>query len=408
MFKWSSLEFLGMPRRDFLLVFNLLFNAFTWSYMAFMVLAGAPLGASMLSAFDAVFRISAVGAGLSGALLSAKVKRSSLLYFWMILGFFSSFLLTFIYAFSTTHLSLVSILLGISFGFGMPSSLAYLGDLTSVEHRGLVGSIIFLLANLSTFIFAVLFLVLNPVISAIVLTAWRGLSIIGFAMLKTKQESVEVEKKPVSYINVFRQRPFSLYLLPWVMFTLVDAFEKALLQDFFGPEFHRFIITTEPIISVFFIFIGGLFGDRIGRKRIVIYGFVTLGIGYAIMGLAPTERLAWYFYTFVDGAAWGLLLTMFLLTLWGDLSQPGTREKYYAIGSIPFIVRSIIPLPFVAFIASVPVDASFSLASFFLFLAVLPLIYAPETLPEKNIELRRVKGYIEQAKKVKEKYFKKK
>jgi hypothetical protein len=51
--------------------------------------------------------------------------------------------------------------------------------------------------------------------------------------------------------------------------------------------------------------------------------------------------------------------------------------------------------------------AAFSFASFFLFLAVLPLMYAPETLPQKNIEQRQLKGYIEKAKKVSEKYLKK-
>jgi hypothetical protein len=34
-------------------------------------------------------------------------------------------------------------------------------------------------------------------------------------------------------------------------------------------------------------------------------------------------------------------------------------------------------------------------------------MYAPETLPEKKIELRRLKGYIEEAKKVSGKYTKK-
>jgi hypothetical protein len=38
-----------------------------------------------------------------------------------------------------------------------------------------------------------------------------------------------------------------------------------------------------------------------------------------------------------------------------------------------------------------------------LFLAVLPLLYAPETLPEKKIRDKELKSYIEKAKKAKEK-----
>jgi hypothetical protein len=48
--------------------------------------------------------------------------------------------------------------------------------------------------------------------------------------------------------------------------------------------------------------------------------------------------------------------------------------------------------------------AAFSVAAFFLFLAVLPLISAPETLPEKKMELRRLRSFAEEAQKAKEKY----
>jgi len=47
--------------------------------------------------------------------------------------------------------------------------------------------------------------------------------------------------------------------------------------------------------------------------------------------------------------------------------------------------------------------AMLSIASFFLFLAVLPLFYAPETLPEKEIKERELKEYLKKARKIKEK-----
>ena len=42
---------------------------------------------------------------------------------------------------------------------------------------------------------------------------------------------------------------------------------------------------------------------------------------------------------------------------------------------------------------------AFSLAAFFLFVAVLPLWIAPETLPEKKMELRRLRNFADEAKK---------
>jgi hypothetical protein len=53
---------------------------------------------------------------------------------------------------------------------------------------------------------------------------------------------------------------------------------------------------------------------------------------------------------------------------------------------------------------SISVLAVFPLTCLFLFLAVLPLIYAPETLPEKELKERELKQYIGKAKKIKEKY----
>jgi len=80
------------------------------------------------------------------------------------------------------------------------------------------------------------------------------------------------------------------------------------------------------------------------------------------------------------------------------------KEKYYLIGVLPFLISSYIQILFTPYAELIDVSAAFSLASFFLFLAVLPLLYAPETLPERKIKLRQLRKYVEKAKKVKEKH----
>ncbi len=55
-------------------------------------------------------------------------------------------------------------------------------------------------------------------------------------------------------------------------------------------------------------------------------------------------------------------------------------------------------------IARALATTAFSLASFFLFVAVLPLMYANETLSEKRVKEMELKSYLEKAKKVKDKY----
>jgi MFS family permease len=190
------------------------------------------------------------------------------------------------------------------------------------------------------------------------------------------------------------------------MFCLIDRFEQPILKNFFG-DFHFFIVTIGPLIASFSALIAGLLSDEIGRKLVVLCGFATLGIGYGIIGLAPATMISWYFFLIVGSISTGILWVTFWLILWGDLSRSGAGEKYYAIGEAPyfftFIIR-VLPAPQVTMI---PATSAFSLASFFLFLAVLPLLYAPETLPQKKIELRRLRKYVETAKKLEEKYMKK-
>jgi steroid 5-alpha reductase family enzyme len=112
----------------------------------------------------------------------------------------------------------------------------------------------------------------------------------------------------------------------------------------------------------------------------------------------------WIFYTLVDGIAWGAFYTIFLITLWGDLAQGRSSEKYYAIGGLPYLFSNFMRLWLGSYVAdAVTSSAVFSFASIFLFLAVLPLVYAPETLPEKTIKDRELKQYIDKAKKISEK-----
>ena len=154
----------------------------------------------------------------------------------------------------------------------------------------------------------------------------------------------------------------------------------------------------SPLIVSFFALIAGQLSDWIGRKRMVLYGFVALGIAYAIIGIAPGTLFSWYFFITIESISWGIFFVTFILVLWGDLSRSGTREKYYAIGAAPFFLSDIVRLLSAPFITLIPMTSAFSLASIFLFLAVLPLLYAPETLPERKIELRKLRKYVEKAK----------
>ena len=392
----SWLAGLGIPRKQFLLVFALLFNTFTWYYMTLFVIESLP---QHLDAFRAIFYVATIGASFAGAILSEKIRQLRLLYVWMILGAVTSLQLTLTSVATVAHLSVMFTLVGISFGIGMPSCLAYLANNTSVENRGKTSAIVFLLVNLAAFPLALILSAFSVAVNSLLLASWRALGLAAFALMKPSTQEI-APQKPFSVKSVLKDKSFVLYLIPWLMFSVIDTVETALLTDFFGTQYTSLTFTIKPVIASFSMLVGGLLSDRIGRKRVIMYGFVSLGIAYAIIGTAPMLPLAWNIYLVIDAIAAGILWIIFIMILWGDLSTQQSREKYYVIGSIPFLATAAIPLSMIPLSSFLQANTAFSIASFFLFLAVLPLMYAPETLPQKKMELRRLRGYVEQAKKL--------
>ena len=406
----KTLGNLGIGRRDFGLVFGLLVNAFTWLFFLSLIIKQAIIANDMMDAPNAltliwsVFYLSIIGFGIIGAVVSKRFSRTKFLRFWIILGVIASLLPVMFNSFTVTNLAVVSAIFGASFGIGMPSCLALFAETTKVDNRGRVGGITFLVVSLVGPILAVSFAELELTTIAIICAAWRGTGL-GVNYLKQKKEDVSAATS-TSYISIIRDRPFLLYFLAWLMFSIVDVMESSFFENIAKPEI---LATLEPIIATFFIFIAGIMCDWIGRKKIVLSGFVALGAAYAVMGFFHGNAFSWYLYSIIDGAAWGIFYLTFILILWGDLSPPGSREKYYALGSVPFfisyIIEQLMPNNLVPTVNGEPIIfLAFSLAAFFLFLAVLPLIFAPETLPEKKMELRRLKSFAEEAQKTKEKY----
>jgi MFS family permease len=391
-------------RKDFFIVFILLFNTFAWFYMTLIMIDNILTSLSVTYTQNLIVRaayfISIVGSSIVGSALSNKISRINFLYIWMILGIVISSVFVPINNFTVIHILFFCILLGISFGLGMPSCLAYFTDYTPIENRGRISGTIFLTTNLSAPLLVMALNMFGLISNLIFLAVWRGLGLLVF-FLKPEKNSASEKKKDISFISVLHDKSFLLYFIAWLMFCLIDRFERPVLANLLGDFYYLMI---GPIIGSFFALIAGVLSDRVGRKRVVLYGFVTLGIAYAVIGIAPATLFSWYFFLTIESIATGILWVTFILILWGDLSQFSTGEKYYAIGEAPYFLTFIIQLLSIPYVALVPTYAAFSLASFFLFAAVLPLVYAPETLPEKKIRLRQLTKYLEKAKKVKEKY----
>ena len=402
-------KFLEEPpivRKDFFIAFSLLFNAFTWQYMTLITIESIlrALNVTYTQEFIilAAYWIAIAGSSIVGSIFSNRISRFNFLCLWIILGTITSSLPVLLSNLTVIHVLTIGILLGASFGLGMPSCFAYFADCTHVENRGRIGGAILLIANLAAPFFAILFGMFNLMVNSIIFTVWRGSGLLIF-FLKPEEKFASEGKKGTSFSEILHDKTFVLYFIAWIMFCFVDRFEGPIISNFIGNFFY-FMRLMVPIIASFSAFIAGLLADRIGRKRMLLYGFATFGIAYAIIGIVPAALFSWYFFVVLGGISTGILSVTFILILWGDLSQSGTREKYYAIGETPLFLTNVIEVSSAQYVMQIPETSAFSVAAFFLFLAVLPLLYAPETLPERKIELRRLRKYVEKAKKVREKH----
>jgi MFS family permease len=321
----------------------------------------------------------------------------------MLIGVIASMSLIMLETLSIAQIPIVAFLLGVSLGLGVPSCLAFFGDYSVEENRGRLAGIIFFAASLCIFFVGLLLSFATLVVGALILAAWRGIGLLLFLLTELKKDHRRENMKEVSYLSILSDRSFLLYLVPWIMFCLINFLETPVVTNFLGKEFASFIPIAEYGIGGFVALVCGWFADRVGRKRVVIFGFIMLGIGYAVLGLFSNVVLSWYLYILLDGIAWGIFSLMFYLVIWSELAETQMKEKYYLLGVLPFLISGYIQVVFTPYAALINISTAFSLASFFLFLAVYPILLAPETLPERKIELRRLRTYVEKARKVREK-----
>jgi len=388
----------------------LVLNSFVWYLLTYAIFNAIVNGLHLLETEKVgLFTTYFVGIAVS-AILGSKLfphARAKFLDLWPFMGAIATVLLTTVSSNGMLANTLLAFFLGASIGIGLPSCLSYLADSTSIENRGLIGGITWSAVGFAVLIFAFLISMLGQWETIVALTIWRFFGGVGFLALNKKHEKLAAQKSP-SYLELIRKREVLLYLFPWVMFSLINFAEAPMLERvfnaIFGTEFFAFMQLAEFAFIGIFAIVGGIVADFAGRKRVVIAGFVMLGIEYAALSAFSNSPVTLYLFLTLDGITWGLLFSVFFTALWGDLGENHEKEKYYTLGGLPYILANFLYILIKPYASDISTTTAFSLASFFLFLAVIPLMYAPETLPEKKIRERELKGYIDKAKKVKEKY----
>jgi hypothetical protein len=355
-------------------------------------------------------------AGLIGTFVVGKiVSHKRFLFWWIASGIILSLAPIFIDVTNLTGLTVLSLTYGTYFGLGMPATMGYFSRLTKVDGRAKIGGITVLMLGIGIAMTS-LIIEASPLEISAILASIRIMGLVAFRFMGIEQAEQAQIKNKVTYANVLSNRSFILYFIPWLMFALINWMTIPIQQSIYpSQETYTFLAEIDAFVTAVVALICGIAADKIGRKRLSILGFVMLGIGYASIGLASVSSFSTsesvnlansgnllmgsIIFTITDGIAWGIFYVLFLFTLWGDLAINVRSDKFYFLGVLPYVSAYFMQLLFTPLLSTISSVTVFSFASFFLFVAVLPLIYAPETLPEKLMKDRELKSYIENAKK---------
>jgi MFS family permease len=388
-----------------ILIPAILINAFLWYYLALRVIA-------VISSIFSVQQVELLSLYSLGVLLGEIIglfpkDRGKTLLLWNILGTTTAplpFLVPILLNFQS-----ICFAWGFSLGFGIPASLAYFAESTSIENRGRLSGIVLSTSFLCAAPLAGLAYLFGLPILYTVFTACRALGFIPLFFLRSNIEKLKFDGEAKKYAISSLQGKLHLYLVPWFIFNLVDAFEGTLLTKFLKITFSEHFALLQITFLVFlgvFAFFGGFLCDTIGRKPVIILGFTAVGIAYAIISVVPNSLVAWFLFAICSGFSWGLFNMIFIFLIWGDLAPKGLEKICYLVGTLPIFLATFTQTFFASYTALLSETSAFSLAAIFLFLAVLPILFAPETLPEKTRRERELRGYIEKAKRVREKFTK--
>ncbi len=356
----------------------------------FQILIGLNFLAFIFSAFCASFIIEKIE------------NRKKWLKYWLLAGLLVSALFVLIFISNYSILLILSILTGAYFGSGMPIAAGFFAACTEPKNRAKFGGALILLIVTGVTVLTTIS-ASQTYLAPIVLITWL---LIGLFLLNYKGPESQAEpNKKISYKSIFQNRTFLLFIVPWLMFALINELTSIVIKNSFSefPYFfsQNYIILSNVIAGICAIAFGFI-ADKKGRKRLALVGFALLGIGYATLGLFPENYGVAWFYVCVDGIAWGAFTMLFIATLWGDIAQNNHAEKYYLIGVLPYLLSTFTGDSLGTFLAQnnlISEQTVFSFAAFFLFMATLPLFYAPETLPEKVLKEMDLTSYIEKAKK---------
>jgi MFS family permease len=397
--------------KKFFAVLLLFFPSFAWFYLFenYLRLSIASFSADPIWVYLGLllYYASIVSSAIIGSMISGKWNRKRFLSFWIFLGIITT---TSVAVFQGLLFSLLSeIFVGASFGLGFPAILACFAEFTTVEERGRVSGALILV----TFVTLILIIgvisnlqLFGTIESLFIIIILRATSF--SALLIDPCEKVVCKKN--RWMTALTTHGFWLYFISWLMFSVAAGTFGFIglpesLEQVRESGLGTMLLFAGTVISAL---IAGFAADKYGRKNIILFGLISLGISYIFFGIVSSE-ISYLLTRIIYGAAWGIFFVVYGFTVIGDLAYSCSKEKLMTIGVIPpFIVLGIFQTLSGTFEFSIEPSIISAILGVISLVSLIPLMYAPETLPREKIIRKQLEEHLARAKELQKKLKEKK
>jgi len=391
--------FHSSPRE--IILFATQFTAFFTFYFIFSahVLPKIISSEDSLHLIQALFSLTIAATLFGLSVLKYKPVRTSILLGTYVSTFGCTLLLLFVSG--LVVISVLVFLVGVLVGIGQLSFLAHFWKTTLSEERGRVGGLI-AFTTLPIYIVLSEFLAPGLDLSGRVILA-AALSLVPLIVtIFRNNNALALAKKENEYPEI---RTIILFSIPWLLFCVINStLSRNISLDalqLVSSSSLGVMIILQGVATLIGTLVGGLLADFFGRRLTLALSVTLYGIGMALSGLIQSVTFA-YFSFFAEGLSWGILLTLYIFVIWGDLANKGNYTRLYALGFSAFYFASALE-PFSTLIL-IPAIASAFLGCTVVFLCNVPIALAPELQSSDFLEKIRLKMHIKAVKKIAKKY----
>ena len=290
---------------------------------------------------------------------------------------------------------------GVFFSVGQLAFFTYFWSLTVSEERGRVAGLIGFF-SLPFYYIVCLMAETFDFSGTVMLGVILSLGILAIKFLRPEKKAMLTTKKDEKGYHP-EKRTILLYSVPWILFSLINATLARNMSLHVSQQRSIFLLHVSLVLqlvgAVFGALGGGIIADFFGRRLSLVFSLTLYGISSALVGLVENYEMFCFVY-FANGLSWGILLTLYLLVVWGDLANKESCAKRYSIGLIIFYLATGVGILLTNQISQIPLVISSLVSCLLIFLSNIPLILAPELLSSDFREKIKLKLHMNAVRKI--------